>query len=59
QDTLEITGTFKQCKSNLVREGFDPSIVRDPLFIRDESLKSYIPLQPQAYQAILERKLNL
>ncbi|NXP83482.1 S27A2 synthetase, partial [Ramphastos sulfuratus] len=59
QATLEITGTFKQCKVNLVREGFDPSSIQDPLFIRDEQQKSYIPLQPQAYQAILERKLNL
>ncbi|NWU39465.1 S27A2 synthetase, partial [Hylia prasina] len=35
-DSLEITGTFKQCKSNLVREGFDPGLVRDPLFFRDD-----------------------
>ncbi|NXW61115.1 S27A2 synthetase, partial [Eurystomus gularis] len=36
QDALEITGTFKQCKSNLVKEGFDPNVIRDPLFFRDE-----------------------
>ncbi|NXD88800.1 S27A2 synthetase, partial [Halcyon senegalensis] len=36
QDALEVTGTFKQCKSNLVREGFDPGVVRDPLFFRHD-----------------------
>ncbi|NWZ28343.1 S27A2 synthetase, partial [Asarcornis scutulata] len=36
QEALEITGTFKQCKGNLVREGFDPNIIKDPLFFRDE-----------------------
>ncbi|NXL03491.1 S27A2 synthetase, partial [Mesembrinibis cayennensis] len=36
QDALEITGTFKQCKSNLVNEGFDPDVIKDPLFFRDD-----------------------
>ncbi|NXN67347.1 S27A2 synthetase, partial [Himantopus himantopus] len=36
QDTLEITGTFKQCKGNLVKEGFDPNVIKDPLFFRDD-----------------------
>ncbi|NWW51464.1 S27A2 synthetase, partial [Pedionomus torquatus] len=36
QDALEITGTFKQCKGNLVKEGFDPSVIKDPLFFRDD-----------------------
>ncbi|NXK16053.1 S27A2 synthetase, partial [Arenaria interpres] len=36
QDALEITGTFKQCKGNLVKEGFDPKVIKDPLFFRDD-----------------------
>ncbi|NWY52126.1 S27A2 synthetase, partial [Chionis minor] len=36
QDALEITGTFKQCKGNLVKEGFDPNVIKDPLFFRDD-----------------------
>ncbi|NXO01100.1 S27A2 synthetase, partial [Rhinopomastus cyanomelas] len=36
QDTLEITGTFKLRKGHLVKEGFDPNVVRDPLFFRHD-----------------------
>ncbi|NXT03387.1 S27A2 synthetase, partial [Jacana jacana] len=36
QDALEVTGTFKQCKGNLVKEGFDPKVIKDPLFFRDD-----------------------
>ncbi|NXU92320.1 S27A2 synthetase, partial [Xiphorhynchus elegans] len=59
QDALEITGTFKQCKSTLVQEGFDPHAIRDPLFFRDESRRSYVPLTPQTFAAIRDMKLSL
>ncbi|XP_062368518.1 long-chain fatty acid transport protein 5 isoform X1 [Cinclus cinclus] len=59
QDALEITGTFKQCKSNLVKEGFDPGAIRDPLFFRDDSRRSYAPLTPETFAAIQDMKLNL
>ncbi|XP_027486966.1 very long-chain acyl-CoA synthetase-like isoform X1 [Corapipo altera] len=59
QDALEITGTFKQSKSNLVREGFDPQLVRDPLFFRDDSRRSYVPLTPDTFAAIQDMRLSL
>ncbi|KAM9168521.1 long-chain fatty acid transport protein 2-like [Mergus octosetaceus] len=59
QEALEITGTFKQCKGNLVREGFDPNIIKDPLFFRDEKKKSYVPMNTDIYAAIQEAKINL
>ncbi|KAI6060114.1 Very long-chain acyl-CoA synthetase [Aix galericulata] len=59
QEALEITGTFKQCKGNLVREGFDPNVIKDPLFFRDEKKKSYVPMSADVYAAIQEAKINL
>lgn len=59
QNVLEITGTFKQCKGNLVKEGFDPNIITDPLFFRDEKKKSYVPMNPNIYTNILDGSLNL
>uniref|UniRef100_A0A8B9PC48 Long-chain-fatty-acid--CoA ligase n=1 Tax=Apteryx owenii TaxID=8824 RepID=A0A8B9PC48_APTOW len=59
QEALEITGTFKQCKGNLVREGFDPNVIKDPLFFLDEAKKSYVPLSPDVYADILEKRLKL
>ncbi|NXW81839.1 S27A2 synthetase, partial [Alopecoenas beccarii] len=37
QDALEVTGTFKQRKTQLVRDGFDPDAIADPLFFRDDN----------------------
>ncbi|XP_041338868.1 very long-chain acyl-CoA synthetase-like [Pyrgilauda ruficollis] len=59
QDALEITGTFKQCKSNLVKEGFDPNLVRDRLFLRDAARRSYVPLSAAAFQDIQDGRLAL
>uniref|UniRef100_A0A8D0EWX3 long-chain-fatty-acid--CoA ligase n=1 Tax=Strix occidentalis caurina TaxID=311401 RepID=A0A8D0EWX3_STROC len=59
QDALEITGTFKQCKGNLVRDGFDPGATRDPLFFRDDTKKSYVPLSPDTFAAIRDMRLSL
>ncbi|OXB52813.1 hypothetical protein ASZ78_002931, partial [Callipepla squamata] len=59
QDVLEITGTFKQCKGNLVREGFDPNVVTDPLYFRDDKKKSYVPMNSDIYAKILDGSLSL
>ncbi|KAK2514957.1 hypothetical protein Q9966_015548 [Columba livia] len=59
QDSLEVTGTFKQRKTQLVRDGFDPGAIADPLFIRDDSAASYVPLTHDTFAAILDGKLNL
>jgi fatty-acyl-CoA synthase len=44
QPEMEVTGTFKLRKVNLQEEGFDPSLVRDPLFFRDDEARAYVPL---------------
>ncbi|XP_065715720.1 long-chain fatty acid transport protein 5 [Patagioenas fasciata] len=59
QDALEVTGTFKQRKTQLVRDGFDPGAISDPLFIRDDRAASYVPLTLHTFNAILDGKLNL
>ncbi|KAM9113486.1 long-chain fatty acid transport protein 5 isoform 2-T2 [Pangshura tecta] len=59
QDALEVTGTFKQCKGQLVKEGFNPALIKDPLFFLDESEKRFVPMSPQIYSSILDMKLKL
>ncbi|CAI9161216.1 unnamed protein product [Rangifer tarandus platyrhynchus] len=54
QDALEITGTFKLVKSRLVREGFNVSIVADPLFVLDNEAQAFRPLTPDIYRAVCE-----
>jgi fatty-acyl-CoA synthase len=43
QGEIETTGTFKYRKIDLVTEGFDPALVRDPLYFRDPA-KGYVKI---------------
>ncbi|XP_026871949.2 long-chain fatty acid transport protein 6 [Electrophorus electricus] len=59
QETMEITGTFKQQKFRLVRSGFNPSTITDPLYFVDYNEQCYIPLTDSVYESIVsgQRKL--
>ncbi|XP_038259634.1 long-chain fatty acid transport protein 6 isoform X2 [Dermochelys coriacea] len=59
QETMEMTGTFKQQKFQLVREGFNPSAITDPLYFLYSSKKSYVPLTKELHDKILSGKLKL
>jgi fatty-acyl-CoA synthase len=52
--TLDETETFKQQKQRLVREGFDPSTVSDPVFLRDPSRGMYRLLDSDVHARIVE-----
>lgn len=43
--TADMTGNYKLRKVDLQREGFDQALVRDPLFVRDDKAKTYVPLE--------------
>ncbi|XP_056428568.1 long-chain fatty acid transport protein 2-like [Hyla sarda] len=59
QDCIEVTGTYKQRKVELVKEGFNPLTINDPLYMLDETEKRYKPMDPHVYNDILEKKLKL
>ncbi len=59
RDELEITGTFKHRKVDLVREGFDPGAVADPLFFRDDAARTFVPLTPALHAQILSGALRI
>ena len=48
---LEVTGTFKPVKADLVREGFDPSGIADALFMLDRA-RGYVPLDAALFARI-------
>ncbi|MEO1066410.1 MAG: long-chain-acyl-CoA synthetase [Pseudomonadota bacterium] len=52
QDEIEATGTFKQRKVDLVKEGFDPEKIEDQLFFNHPVEKSFVPLSADLYQTI-------
>ncbi len=56
--SLEITGTFKPRKVDLVADGFDPGRILTPLYVRDRD-QGYVPLTPELYDRILTGQLRL
>ncbi|XP_019854268.1 PREDICTED: long-chain fatty acid transport protein 4-like [Amphimedon queenslandica] len=53
---IEMTGTHKYKKTSYRKEGYDPSIVSDPLFVLDVSKKVYVPLTQEILEAIKDGK---
>jgi fatty-acyl-CoA synthase len=51
QKAIEATSTFKQRKIDLQKEAFDPSVVKDPLYVHSPK-GGYEKLTPQTYQDI-------
>jgi fatty-acyl-CoA synthase len=56
---LDITETFKQKKHQLVREGFDPRLVTDPLFFKDPESGAYRPIDAASYARIVEGSIRI
>jgi fatty-acyl-CoA synthase len=56
---LEVTGTFKQRKIDLVKEGFDPSAIKDELYFNDLMQGAYVPLDKALYEKIQARTFRL
>jgi fatty-acyl-CoA synthase len=59
RDEMDVTGTFKQKKIDLVREGFDPSAIGDAIFFDDPETSSFVKLEKPLYDRILAGSLRL
>jgi fatty-acyl-CoA synthase len=56
---LETTETFKQKKQDLIRAGFDPNRVTDPLFFRDPKSGAFLRNDAVSYAQITEGAIRL
>jgi fatty-acyl-CoA synthase len=56
---LEITGTFKHRKVEAVKEGFDPALVADPLYVLDARQSAYVGLTAEIYRQIQNGDMRL
>ncbi|MBU6297079.1 MAG: long-chain-acyl-CoA synthetase [Alphaproteobacteria bacterium] len=56
---LEITGTFKLKKADLVKDGFDPELIDDPLYWYNPASARYEPLTPPVYADIAAGRMKL
>jgi acyl-CoA synthetase (AMP-forming)/AMP-acid ligase II len=59
QKELKKTSTFKLQKTDLQREGYDPTHVQDPLFFLDPKSTNYVPLTQELHREIADGRLRL
>jgi fatty-acyl-CoA synthase len=59
QPEMEITGTFKQRKIELVKEGFDPALIADPIYWHDPANGNYQRLNTARYADIIAGRIKL
>ena len=52
QSVIEVTGTFKQKKTDLVREGFDPTLTADTLYFHDPERRAFVVLDKALHDRI-------
>jgi len=57
--SLETTETFKQKKQDLIRSGFDPARVTDPLFFLDSRFGDFLVLDAGCHAQILDGSIRL
>jgi len=56
---MEITGTFKHRKVDLVTEGFDPARLSDPIYFLDLAKGLYAPLDGAAFDRLTHGDIRL
>ncbi len=59
QGKIDATSTFKQRKFNLVREGYDPAHVGDPLYFDDPRERRYVRLDADLHRAVVSGTVRL
>lgn len=59
-ERVDVTGNFKNRKTRLQAEGFDPGATGgDPLWFRDDSRRAYVPLSPELWDEIASGRRGL
>ncbi|QUD88216.1 long-chain-acyl-CoA synthetase [Phenylobacterium montanum] len=56
---LAVTETFKQKKADLAKEGFDPAVVAEPLFVALPGGDGYAPLDAPLFDQIAGGRIRL
>ena len=59
QPEIEVTGTFKHRKIELVKEGFDPRAIKDQLYFMDPVDGRYVTLTVELYDRIMAGEVRL
>uniref|UniRef100_A0A146LRJ0 Very long-chain fatty acid transport protein n=1 Tax=Lygus hesperus TaxID=30085 RepID=A0A146LRJ0_LYGHE len=56
---IPLTGTFKIQKVEFQKEGFDPSVISDPLYFYNDKQNKFLPLDQNLYNDIVNNVVSL
>src|SRR5262249_17687499 len=56
---LDLTATFKHVKSDLARQGYDPSGIADEIFFNDREAETFVRLDASLYESIQRSEIRL
>ena len=56
---MEVTGTFKHRKVDLVKEGIDLSAIKDPVFFNSPTERKFVPLSQELHDQICSGAFKL
>lgn len=59
QSEIDVTGTFKQKKVDLVKEGFDPATIADAIYFNDAQSGGFVRLDPALHRRIEQGEVRL
>ncbi|XP_068168404.1 long-chain fatty acid transport protein 2-like isoform X1 [Antennarius striatus] len=59
KSSLEVTGTYKYMKSQLVKEGFNPNEIKDSLYLLEDKDKRYVPLTLDIFNSVISGKIKI
>ena len=59
RDNLQMTGTFKHTKNDLVRDGYDPDATSDTIYFNDRRESAFVPLDNALYIRIQKGQIRL
>lgn len=59
QRELQLTGSFKYVKTDLKKDGFDPSRISEPLYYFDLGSQGYLPIDAGVHQRIVRGEIAL
>jgi len=58
RSTIDATNSFKQVKTQLQKEGFDPNVIKDPLYFLHPEKNVYVELTPELYEQIIDHTIK-
>jgi fatty-acyl-CoA synthase len=56
---IEVTATFKQKKTDLVRQSFDPAQTPDAIYFYDPDRRAFVPLDQPLHDRLMARQVRI